>query len=146
MRRWLVLTWVAVAAPFVLTGATGGPDGLLPHAIFHPVYIAIILVALFLLVRLRSLTHSPVVRGLTLALIIFQVAAMVGHIGEEISVIRHGGLEATEALFEEPFHVASAWITVPSLLLSQLLLIALTIAAVVAGRASRRHPAVASAL
>lgn len=143
MKRWLVITWAVVAAPFWLTAATGGPDGLLPHAIFHPVYIAIILGALFVLVRLRSLTHSPVVRGLTLALIIVQVATMVGHIGEEISVITHGGLEATEAVFDEPFHMWSATLTLPGVLLSQLLLIALTIAAVVAGRKSRRRPAVA---
>lgn len=143
MKRWLVLTWALVAGPFWLAAATGGPDGLLPHAMFHPVYVAFTLGALYVLVRLRSLASTPVVRGLTLALIVVQVATTVGHIGEEISVVTHGGLEATEAVFEEPFHVWSAWITVPSLLLSQLLLIALTIAAVVAGRASRRRPAVA---
>lgn len=144
MKRWLVLTWALVAGPFWLVAATGGPDGLPPHAIFHPVYVAFTLGALFVLVRLRSLASTPVVRGLTLALIIVQVASMVGHIGEEISVVTHGGLEATEAVFEEPFHVWSAWITVPSLLLSQLLLIALTVVAVVAGRReSQKRPALA---
>ena len=145
MKRWMVWAWVLVALPFWLTAATLRPDGfLLPHAIFHPVYVAIILGALFVLVRLRSVTPSPVVRGLTLALIIVQVAAMLGHIGEEISVITHGGLDATEAVFDEPFHMRSATLTVPGLLLSQLLLIAMTVAAVVAGRrASRKLPAVA---
>lgn len=143
MERWLIWTWALVAGPFWLSAAIGGPTGLLPHIIFHPVYIAFAVSAVFVLVRLRTLTESSVVRGLALALIIAQVGAIVGQIGEEISVFGHGGLDATEAVLDEPFHVWSAWLTIPSLLLSQVLLIALTIAAVVAGRAARRHPAVA---
>jgi hypothetical protein len=143
MQRWLLATWALVAGPFWLSAATGGPVGVVSHAVFHPAYLAFTVSALFVLTRLRSQLHSPVARGLAIGLIVAQVASIVGHIGEEISVLRHGGLQATEAVFDEPFHLWSAWITVPSLLLSQLLLIALTIAVVVAGRAARRRPAIA---
>jgi hypothetical protein len=55
-------------------------------------------------------------------------------------VFANGGLDATDTVLEETFHVWSAWLTIPSLLLSQLLLIGLTIAAI---RASTGRPAVA---
>jgi hypothetical protein len=36
MRRALVLMWVGFVLPFVLTVINGGPDGWLPHVLFHP--------------------------------------------------------------------------------------------------------------
>jgi hypothetical protein len=89
MKRWLVWTWALIAGPFWLSAAIGGPTGRLPHAIFHPVYIAFALAAVFVLVRLRSLTQSSsVVRGLALALIIAQVGQSSARSGRRSRCLR----------------------------------------------------------
>jgi hypothetical protein len=59
-------------------------------------------------------------------------------VGEEIAVLQHGGLSAGREVFRDPLHMLSASVTVPACLLSQILLIALTIASVVAMRAEQR--------
>lgn len=141
MGRTLIVLWALVALPLWVTGTTGGPDGLLPHAVFHPVYIVFLVGAILVLVRLRSATGSRTRRALTLALVVAQAGAIVGMIGEEIAVLQHGGLSAGKELFEEPVHFWSASLTIPSLLASQLLLIVITIAAILARRVERLHAA-----
>jgi hypothetical protein len=138
MGRRLVVLWALIPLPFWVTIATGGPDGLLRHAVFHPVYVMLLIGAILLLRRLRSATDSRVVRGFALAVVVAQAAAIAGMIGEEIAVLQHGGLSAGREVFQDPLHMRSAWITIPGLLSSQILLIALTIAAVVAMRAEQR--------
>jgi len=139
MGRTFVMLWALVALPFVVTAATGGPDGLLPHAVFHPVYIVFLVGAILVLVRLRAATGSRMLRALALALLVAQAVAIVGHIGEEIAVLQHGGLSAGEDIFVESLHFWSANLTVPGLLASLLLLIVITIAAILARRRERRH-------
>jgi hypothetical protein len=135
MGRKLVVLWAVIAGPFWLSAATGGPDGLHLHALFHPVYIAFAIAAILILLRLRSASGARVVRGLALALVVTQAAAIIGQIGEEIAVLQHGGLSAGKDVFEQPLHLWSASVTIPGLLLSQILLIVLTIAAM---RTARR--------
>ena len=134
----LVVLWALIALPFWVFITTGGPDGLLPHAVFHPVYVMFLIGAILLLLRLRSATDSRVVRGFALAVVVAQAAAIVGMVGEEIAVLQHGGLSAGREVFRDPLHMVSARVTVPACLLSQILLIALTIASVVAMRAEQR--------
>lgn len=141
MDRTLVVLWALIFVPFVVTGATGGPDGLLPHAVFHPVYILLLVAAIFVLVSLRSKARSRTRRALTTALIVAQAVAIVGMVGEEIAVLQHGGLSAGKEIFEEPTHLWPASLTVPGLLVSELLLIAITIAAIRAWRVARPHAA-----
>jgi hypothetical protein len=138
MGRRLVILWALIAFPFRFSAATGGPDGLHLHAVFHPVYILFAIGAILALLRLRSATGHRVVRSLSLALVIAQAAAIAGQVGEEIAVLQHGGLSAGKDVFEDSLHMTSAWVTIPGLLASQILLIALTIAAVLAMRAERR--------
>lgn len=138
MGRWLVIFWALIAFPFWFSAATGGPDGLHLHAVFHPVYIAFAIGAIVALFRLRSTTVHRAVRRLSLALVIAQAAAIAGQVGEEIAVLQHGGLSAGKDVFEDPLHSVSASLTIPGLLLSQILLIVLTIAAVLAIRAEHR--------
>ena len=134
----LVALWALIPLPFWVTIATGGPDGLLPHAVFHPVYVMLLIGAILLLLRLRAAADSRVVRGFALAVVVAQAAAIAGMVGEEIAVLQHGGLSAGREVFREPLHMSSASVTIPGLLLSQILLIALTIASVVATRAEQR--------
>jgi hypothetical protein len=150
MRRRLVVIWALVALPFWLTAATGGPGGetipvpgavvgrLLPHAVYHPIYIVILIGSIALLLRFRAATQSRSVRGVALALVIAQAAAILGMVGEEISVLQHGGLAAGKDVFKEPFHIVSAFVTEPALLASQLLLIVVTIVTILAIRAQQR--------
>ena len=138
MRRKLVVLWALIPLPFWVTVTTGGPDGLLRHAVFHPVYVMLLIGAILLLLRLRSATDSRVVRGFALAVVVVQAAAIAGMVGEEIAVLQHGGLSAGRGVSREPLHMLSASLTIPGLLLSQILLIVLTIASVVAMRAEQR--------
>ena len=58
--------------------------------------------------------------------------------------MQHGGLSAGKEVFENPLHMTSAWVTIPGLLASQILLIAVTIAAVLVMRAEHRLAAAPS--
>ena len=150
MSRKLVVIWALIALPFWLTAATGGPGGetipvpgasvgrLLPHAAYHPVYVVILIVAIIYLLRLRTATHYRVVRGVAVALVVAQAAAILGMVGEEIALLQHGGLAATKEVFKDPLHMFSAFVTEPALLVSQILLIVMTIAAIFAMRVEQR--------
>ena len=145
------MLWVLIALPFGLSAATGGPDGhlggpgatvgrLLPHAVFHPVYVLLLIGAILVLLRLRSATSSGVVRGVAVALVVAQVVAIAGMVGEEIAVLRHGGLSAGKELFDLPQHYLFAdALTFPGLFAGPVLLVAITIAAVLATRAEQRR-------
>jgi hypothetical protein len=138
MGRRLVVLWALISLPFWVFITTGGPDGLLPHAVFHPVYVVLMIGAILLLLRLRSATDSRVVRGFALAVVVAQAAAIAGMAGEEVAVLQHGGLSAGREVFRDPLHSLSASLSIPGVLLSQILLIALTIVSVVAMRAEQR--------
>ena len=145
MGRRLVIVWALIAFPFWFSAATGGPAGLMPHALFHPVYILFAIGAILALLSLRSATNARVVRWLAIALVVSQAAAILGQVGEELVVLQHGGLAAGMEVFDQPLHELSAYVTIlPGLLASQILLIALTIAAVLAMRAERRLAAAPS--
>jgi hypothetical protein len=149
MIRRLVVLWLLVALPFWLTPATGGPGGetldvpgaaigrLMPHAVFHAVYIAILIAAITAIWRLRDGSQSGVIRGVAVALAIAQAAAIAGMVGEEIAVFQNGGLSAGKDVFVQPLHVGSAWVTEPALIVSQVLLIVLTITVLWATGATR---------
>lgn len=139
MGRRLAVLWALIVFPFVLAGVTV-PTGLLPHAVFHPVYIAFAIGAILALRRLRSTTGARVVRRFALALVVAQAAVIAGMVGEEIAVFQHGGFSAGfSEMFQEPLHLLSASVlTLPGLLASLILIIVLTISVALAIRAERR--------
>ncbi len=64
MKPTLRMLWALIALPFVVTPLIGGPaGGIVPYAVFHPIYVVLLLAAIFVLLRLWSLNHSRVVRG-----------------------------------------------------------------------------------
>jgi hypothetical protein len=142
MARRVVVVWAFVALPFAVGSvliASGATDAFLPHAVFHAVYPIVAAGAIVVLLRFRSWSASNVMRGLVIALIIAQAAVILGHLGEEIAVLRHGAMAAPGSLFTAPDHSMAANVTVPGLLISQLLLIAVTITAgILAWRTRRR--------
>lgn len=158
MKRRLLAAWVLIAVPFIGTAAMGGPGGhlggsgatvgtLLPHALFHPIYIIFAIGTIPILLSLRSMTHAVAVRRIAVALVIAQAAVIVGMAGEEIAVLQNGGLSASPAIFEAPLGYTSGhfyfatFLTFPGLFGGLILLIALTIVAVMAIRVDRRHAA-----
>jgi uncharacterized membrane protein len=157
MGRRLGLLWVLIILPFVLAGLTGGPGGNLPgpgatlgrlltHAGFHLVYILFLIGAILLLLGLRSVTESGIVRGVALALVIAQAVTIAGQVGEDITVFQHGGFSSGREMFNEPQHLFFAtYLTFPGLFGGLILLVVLTIAAVVATRAQRRRASSAGA-
>ncbi len=137
MARMLFALWALIAGPFWFSAATGGPDGLHLHALFHIVYVLFAIGAILILLRVRPATDSGLVRGVATGLVVAQAAAIVGQVGEEIAVFQHGGFSAGREVFEAPLHLVSASLTIPGLLLSQILLIVITIAGVMAMRAEQ---------
>jgi hypothetical protein len=141
MARRVLVVWALVALPFAVGSvliATGATDAFLPHAVFHAVYPFVAAGAIVVLLRFRSWSASNVMRGLVIALIIAQAAVILGHLGEEIAVQRHGAMAAPGSLFTAADHMMAANVTVPGLLLSQLLLIAVTITAAILAWRTRR--------
>jgi hypothetical protein len=139
MGRRLKALGALIVLPFVLSSVMV-PTGLLPHAVFHPVYILFAIGAIIALGRLRSATSAKVVRRLAFALIVAQAAVIAGMVGEEIAVFQHGGLAAGfSEMFQEPLHQLSASVfTLPGLLASLILMIVLTITAALGMRAEQR--------
>lgn len=135
MHRAMVLLWVGIGLPFVLSIVIGGPDGLAPHLVFHLVYTGFLVVGLVGAVLLWLATPVRVLRGMSVALALVTVAAIVGHVGETLAVAQNGGLDAGSSVYDVSLHVDSAMITVPALMLSVLLLAFTTI---IATRLDRR--------
>jgi hypothetical protein len=155
MRRRLVAVWALIVLPFVGTAAMGGPGGhlggngaaagtLLPHAVFHPVYIVFAIGAILVLLSLRSATDFRIVRAVAVALVLAQAAVVAGMFGEEIAVLRNGGLSAGQEIFAAPLGYTSGhfyfatFLTFPGLFGSLILLVVLTIAALLAMRTTQR--------
>jgi hypothetical protein len=141
MRRALVLMWVGFVLPFALTVVNGGPDGRLPHVLFHPSYVAFLVVGLVGVYRLRAGTDSRALRGLGLAAAVVAVVAAVGHLGELVAVLLGGGFRAGEEVFEAPLHGTAASVTVPMVMLAILLTVAATVTARVVTRDGSVAPA-----
>lgn len=135
MHRAMVLLWVGVGLPFVLSIVLGGPDGLAPHLVFHLVYTGLLIVGLVGALLLWSATPVRVMRGLSVALVLVCLAAIAGNLGEAVAVAQNGGLDAGAAVYDVSLHVDSARITVPAIMFSVVLLAVTTI---VATRLDRR--------
>ncbi len=141
MRRALVLMWVGFVLPFVLTVINGGPDGWLPHVLFHPTYVAFLAVGGYGVHLLRASTESRGLRRLGAAAVAVAALAAVGHLGEFVAVLLGGGLHAGEEVFRAPLHLTSASVTVPMVLLAIVLTLATTVTAWVVTRDTPVGPA-----
>ena len=137
----MIPVWAIVALPFAVGSVlivTGATDAFLSHAVFHAVYPIVAASAIVVLLRLRSWSSSNVMRALVIALIIAQAAVLLGHLGEEIAVLKHGPMAAPGSVFKARDHIMAANVTVPGLIISQLLLIALTITAAIVAWGTRK--------
>ncbi|MBS1905673.1 MAG: hypothetical protein JST33_03695 [Actinobacteria bacterium] len=126
--RRLALVWLCILIPMSAAGLSGGPDGLVPHVLFHLLYIPLVLLTMWPIVRLRA-TARGVVRVLaTIVAAVYPLAA-IGQIGETVVAIAHGGLHPTAEVFDEPAHMAFAGVGGLALFLTLFLMSALSIVA-----------------
>lgn len=129
VRQLAILAWLTVFVPFVITVINGGPTGgLLPHGIYHLVYVAIIGAAATVLWQWRDASPHRGTRGVIAAVLVLQALAVVGHVGEAISAVMDGSYDedGTVIAGDEGVHTFFANITVPALAASILLLFVLT--------------------
>jgi hypothetical protein len=150
MRNWLIVLWCTTVLPFAtlpwLTIAREQPQPWYSsHALFHVVYMPIIAVAILAAGMIALETSSRLIKWLAWLLIVAESAAFLGHLGELISVSRHGGIDAGEDVFDETLHSLSASLTVPALIVGIALVLVMTVVAVMQGRRSRATEAQAVA-
>jgi len=104
----LALVWLSMVVPAFAAVAIGGPVGLLPHVVFHPIYLACLVVTIVLAWRLRASTAHRGIRVLAAVVAVTSAIAFVGQAGEEAVVIAHGGMDAPDHLLEEADHLGWA--------------------------------------
>ncbi|MET0734174.1 MAG: hypothetical protein ABWY55_00800, partial [Microbacterium sp.] len=102
----LSLLWLSMVVPATFAVAIGGPVGLLPHVVFHPIYIAFLCASIALALWLRRGTTHRGIRVLALLVAAFSAIAIVGQVGEEFVVVSHGGMHAPDELLEEADHLS----------------------------------------
>lgn len=125
-RRWLVWSWVGVLGPLLGSMAVGGMSGLLPHPIYHLVYIVLSLGAWYACRRLRRSATSR--GGIVLAriLVLSVVVDVVGQAGQEVVVLLHGGFHAGPHVLTEPVHLAFALLSGAAITVSLVVLVAIS--------------------
>lgn len=143
MRRWLPLAWLGVIGPLVASAAIGGPMGVLPHPVYHLVYILVSLAALYPAARLRAAGSTAAVRTLALVLSVSIWTNILGQLGQEVVVLTHGGFHADPRVFTDPLHLAGAMLSLLALVVGVSALVALSVVrAGIPGRLARTgiHP------
>jgi hypothetical protein len=131
LNRSLVVLWCSTVLPFAtlpwFTIARSQPQPwYFSHALFHIVYMPIVIVAIVAAAWLAANAPQRIVRILAALLAIAQAAAFGGHLGELISVTQHGGWDAGEDIFDETLHSFSSNVTVPALLAGIALVVVIT--------------------
>lgn len=109
----IAVLWLSLVLPSFAAVAIGGPTGLLPHAVFHPIYIACLIVTVVIALRLHACAQHRGIRALAIIVAACASVAIVGQSGEEFVVMLHGGLSAPDHLIEEADHLSWA---IPGLL------------------------------
>lgn len=132
----LATLWLWLLVPGAVAVGIGGPTGLLPHAVFHPLYIATLAGVVVAAFRFRVATARRSLRVLAVLVAAMAAVAVIGQTGEEIVVFRHGGLDAPDSLMHEADHLSWAMAGLGGIFFAQFLAVALSI---VGGVALLRH-------
>jgi hypothetical protein len=124
--RHLVWIWAALVGPLIASTLIGGPTGLLPHLVYHPVYSALSVAGIYAAIRVRSSASSGAQQFSALVVAVAVVVIILGQLGQELAVLTHGGLHAGGSVLTEPFHVASAMVSLAGVVAAGVMLIVLT--------------------
>lgn len=128
--RYLLWGWAAVIGPLLGSELIGGPTGLLPHLIYHLVYSALSLIGIYAAVRMSTRGRRAWAFALAAAIALI----IAGQLGQELAAFIHGGIHAGPEELTQPFHVASAMVSLLGILAAVVVLIAVTVVAVVSAR------------
>ncbi|PWJ53038.1 hypothetical protein SAMN06264364_11555 [Quadrisphaera granulorum] len=144
MRTWVLGLWLCIVGPFIGVVAVGGPGGgVVDHLLQHVVMIALGVVSLWVISRLRRATPSQTVTMTAGVLFVVQVLFLIGNLGESVAVVRQGGFGVGEVAFEDPVHEFFSYITPLSFLVAVLLVVVVSVEAAVVGLRARSKVAVA---
>ena len=108
------------------------------HALFHLVYIPVIVVAVRTCFGYAREAPSALTRNLARTVGVFQLVGLFGRVGELVTVFLSGGFGAPADLFEDSWHRFFANFAPTGLAASVLALIALTVVAAVGSWPVRR--------
>jgi hypothetical protein len=117
---------VSIALPLVFL-REDGPSWF--HLVFHLLGIIVCALGVLILRGVRQATTSRTLRVLTWVSTVAFAGWAVGHTGELVTVLTHGGPHADHELFEHPVHMFFATIAVPSWMLTVLSSLVLLITA-----------------
>lgn len=145
MNRLIAILWCTTFVPFAVLpwGTIAQPQPqpwYLSHLLFHIVYGPFVAVAIWAGWRLWNVGRPQAVRMIAGLVVVVQAVALAGHLGEAVSVVRNGGFDSGEDIFDERLHSIAANATVPALMAGMLLVIALTVVSEVHRRRQRRLP------
>ena len=147
MFRRIVRLWLLIFVPFAilpftfLSGIVVPHSALWGHAVFHIIYLPILVAGWWALWRfVREPSNLPL-RVIVALMLLCQTSALIGHAGELVSVVQRGFFSAPYSIFSENPHMFFAKFALGGIMASELLLIALTVTAAVQ-RFLRRSPRV----
>ncbi|HEY5981377.1 MAG TPA: hypothetical protein VIT41_17260 [Microlunatus sp.] len=99
------------------------------HLVFHLIGITVCAIALVVLREVRRAAASTTLRVMTWVSTVAVTGWLIGHLGELVTVLTHGGAHADEDLFQHPVHTFFATIAVPSWMATVLSVLVLLITA-----------------
>ena len=117
---------VATGLPFIFL-REDGPRSY--HLVFHLLGITVCAVGVVVLREVRRAAASTTLRVLTWVSTVTMIGWMVGHLGELVTVLTHGGAHADHDLFQHPVHLFFATIAVPAWMATVLSMLVLLITA-----------------
>lgn len=106
---------VSIALPLIFLR-----EGPWYHLIFHLLGIAVCALGVLVLRAVRRAASSRTIRVMSWVGTVAFVGWAVGHTGELVTVLTHGGAHAENELFQHPVHVFFANIAVPAWMLTVL--------------------------
>jgi len=142
VRLWLLIFVPFAILPFVfLTPIVLPRSALWSHAVFHLIYLPILVVGWWVLWRFVREPSNLALRAIAALMLLCQSSGLFGHAGELVSVVQRGFFSAPYSIFSENPHMFFAKFALGGILASQVLLIVLTVTAAVQ-RLLRRSPGV----
>jgi hypothetical protein len=147
MFRRIVRLWLLIFVPFAilpftfLSGIVVPHTALWGHAVFHIIYLPILVAGWWALWRFVREPSNLALRVIAALMLLCQTSGLFGHSGELVAMIQRGFFSAPISIFSENPHRFFASFALRGILASELLLIALTVTAAVQ-RFLRRSPMV----
>ncbi len=133
---WLAaLLLTSLALPFIFLPM----EAHWAHMVFHLIGIPLCLAGVVLLARIRHSSASRTIRVMTWITTAFFIGWLIGHLGELMVVLGHGGAHADDEVFDNPVHRSFAALAVPSWMLAVVGSIMLLVTIGIVSLRHRRH-------